>query len=608
MAHECFEDEGIAALLNASFVAIKVDREERPDVDAAYMSATQLMTGHGGWPMSVFLTPDADPFFAGTYFPPADRSGQVGFPRLLAALSDAWTSRRAEVLEQARQVRDALAREIAVLDHLAPVPGGLDLAAARGRLRDELLARLDPDGGFAPAPKFPRADYVEALLEFDDPAARRAVAVTLEAMARGGLYDHLGGGFARYSVDDQWRVPHFEKMLYDQAQLARAYLRADRAFGGGTEWRAVALATLDFVTRDLAVPAGFAASLDADAGGVEGAHVTWTVEEVGEALGAARREGDLEAVLARWRLAGPGTLEGREVPRLGDGEPFETPAALAAARAALVAARGRRASPGRDDKVVLEWNAMFAGALLDSRSASHERAGLSLLASLLASHRAPEGWWRTEQPGARATAHDLAWLIDALVDAYELTAEDAWTGHARDVAADLIAHHWVGAVPNAARPEQGEGLATPSALVTDLPVRPREVFDGATPSAHSVATRALARLALVTGDTDTLAVARRLVELASPLIATHPLTVPVLVDAAGFALEGREVVVPGPRGALAEHVRSRTMARTVLVTGHGASPLLAGRAPGSIYLCRGGVCSLPAESAAAFDEQLARLA
>jgi len=604
MAHECFEDAAIAALLNESFVAIKVDREERPDVDAAYMAATQLMTGHGGWPMSVFLTPDADPFYAGTYFGPVDQPGRVGFPRLLAALADAWATRRAEVLAQADELRSALAREVAVVDHLAPATRALDLAAARRALRDELVARADPLGGFGPAPKFPRADFVRALLEFDDDAARAAVTTTLDAMARGGLYDHVAGGFARYSVDAEWHVPHFEKMLYDQALLARLYFEADRSRAGGTEWRDVATGTLDFVLGELRVEDGYAASLDADAGGVEGSHVTWTVDEVRAALDRSGRGGDLAAALARWRLDEPGGLEGRGVPRLGAGEPFVTPPALAPALAALRDQRAGRPAPGRDEKVVLEWNAMFAGALLASRDPHYEARGLVLLDSLASTHRAPEGWWRTERPGARATAHDLAWLIDALVDAFEVTGEDRWCALARDVAIDLVAHHWDGERPTAREPDVGAGLVTPSSLVTDLAVRPKEAFDGATPSAYAVAARALARLALIGGDADTLAVARRLVRLAAPLVTDHVSAVPALVDAAGYALEGVEVVVPGAPGPLRDHVRSKTMPRTVLVTGTGSSPLLADRQAGYLYLCRDGVCALPTSSAATFDAQL----
>ncbi|HEV3268091.1 MAG TPA: DUF255 domain-containing protein, partial [Acidimicrobiales bacterium] len=272
MAHESFEDDEIARLLNDHFIPVKVDREERPDVDALYMSATQLVSGHGGWPMSVFLLPDGKPFMAGTYYPPTDRGGQVGFGRLLRALHDAWVNQRELVERQAGELANALGREVHFIDHLAPFDDTLDLGAIRNKLRDELIGQVDVEGGFGRAPKFPRPSFVEALLDFDDEEARDAVALTLDAMSRRGLYDHLEGGFARYSVDAEWHVPHFEKMLSDQALLARCYLRAS-VIAQRPEWRDVALGTLNFVARDLRRDDGYASSLDADAGGVEGAHV-----------------------------------------------------------------------------------------------------------------------------------------------------------------------------------------------------------------------------------------------------------------------------------------------------------------------------------------------
>src|ERR1700722_3232105 len=278
MAHESFEDVAIAKRLNESFVPIKVDREERPDVDALYMAATQLVSGHGGWPMSVFLVPDGRPFMAGTYYPPVERHGQASFTTLLNAMSEAWTNRRDVVEHQAKELSSAIEREVSFIDHLAPYVEALDLAASRQRLRNELVDRFDADGGFGDAPKFPRPSYVEALLAFDDPRARFAVGQTLDAMSRRGLYDHLRGGFARYSVYAQWHVPHFEKMLSDQALLARTYLRAAKAIPEHPEWREVALDTIAFVLSDLALESGFASALDADAGGVEGSHVTWTPE------------------------------------------------------------------------------------------------------------------------------------------------------------------------------------------------------------------------------------------------------------------------------------------------------------------------------------------
>jgi uncharacterized protein YyaL (SSP411 family) len=606
MAHESFEDPGIAQLLNDSFVAIKVDREERPDVDTLYMAATQLFSGHGGWPMSVFLLPNGRPFMAGTYYPPQDRQGQAGFPRLLRAMADAWATQRAAVLAQADELQSAVEREISFVDHLAPHETAIDLHAIRQSLRDELLSRVDGQGGFGEAPKFPRPSYVGALLEFDDDESVRAVTATLESMSRRGLYDHLRGGFARYSVDDEWHVPHFEKMLSDQALLATVYLRAARWHAEHPEWRDVALDTLRFVLSDLRVESGFASSLDADAGRVEGAHVTWSVEEVARALDEAGRAEDLARVLSRWRITSPGLFEGRSIPRLADGEPFVTPEELRSAREALRTARGNRVQPGRDEKVILEWNAMFASACLQSGDAQLVEQALALLTSLGSTHFFEDTWWRTESRAAHAGASDVAWLCDAHLDAFEVTGDDRWLRAANEQARYLLAHYWDGELPTSQSPQVGRGVFSGSNLVEDLPTRPKEIFDGATPSSHAVACRALARLALMSADVDLLCTAQRLVELGATLLVTHPSAVPDLVEAAGFALEGLEIVIPGGPNELSHHVRLLPMVRSVLITGSGSSPLLGHREIGLAYVCRAGVCQLPASSIDKLDAQLRR--
>jgi len=604
MAHESFEDPNVAALLNENFIPIKVDREERPDVDAFFMAATQLVSGHGGWPMSVFLVPDGRPFMAGTYYPPVERHGQASFTMLLTAMHDAWTTRRDAVEDQAVELSRALEREVSFIDHLAPFSDVLDLAASRRKLRDELVGRVDSDGGFGDAPKFPRPSYVEALLEFDDETARFAVERTLDAMSRRGIYDHLRGGFARYSVDAQWHVPHFEKMLSDQALLARAYLRAARAMPEHPEWRAVALDAIDFVLSDLAVGSGYASALDADAGGVEGSHVTWTPGEVKGALGDDGLGGDLDAALRRWRIEVPGDFEGRSIPRLDDAEPFVTPTTLAPARAALRRSRAQRPQPGRDEKVILEWNAMFASALFETRETPYVDRATSLLESLHQIHFHDDVWWRTEARRAHASAADVAWMLDACVDAFEATGDDAWTERAGSLCHYLLDHYWDGEVPSSHSPHVGGGIFSRSNLVTDLHAQPKEIFDGATPSSHAIACRGLARLALCTGDVETLVVAQRLVELAASLLATHPGAVPDLVEAAGFALLGVEVVIPGEANTLSLSMNSRFTRRAVRVTGAGSSPLLEGRHPGAAYVCRAGVCQLPVDSVTTLDEQL----
>jgi uncharacterized protein YyaL (SSP411 family) len=606
MAHESFEDPAIARLLNDSFISVKVDREERPDVDALYMAATQLVSGHGGWPMSVFLLPDGRPFMAGTYYPPQDRHGQVGFSRLLSALVGAWNNQRDAVVSQAIELQEAIEREVSFVDRLASPAEALDLRSARRVLRDELVARVDAEGGFGDAPKFPRPSFVEALLDSGDDESRSAVTRTLDAMSRRGLYDHLRGGFARYSVDAEWHVPHFEKMLSDQALLARAYLLAARRVPTHPEWRDVALDTLSFVVSDLRVGASYASSLDADAGGIEGSHVTWSVAEVASVLERAGLSADLGRVLARWQITDPGFFEGRSIPRLGAGEPFVTPDELRPARDALRAARAERVQPGRDEKVILEWNAMFASSCLLSGERDMVARGLELLESLPWTHFEHATWWRTEHREAHASASDVAWLLDARLEAFEATGEDRWLEASRELAEYLLSHYWDGEVPTSKAPHVGAGLFSSSDLVADLRTRPKEIFDGATPSSHAVACRALARLALLDGDAGMLCVAQRLVEIASAMIVAHPSAVPDLVLAAGFALEGVEIVVPGEANELSDHVRLMAMSDSVLITGSGSSPLLRGREAGLAYVCRAGVCELPARSIDELDEQLAR--
>jgi len=604
MAHESFENDTIASVLNEFFVPIKVDREERPDVDALYMAATQLVSGHGGWPMSVFLLPDGRPFMAGTYYPPTDRGGQVGFLRLLGALRDAWVNQRELIERQADTLAGALSREVHFIDHLAPFHETIDLAAVREHLRTELVAQVDSEGGFGHAPKFPRPSYVDALLEFDDDQSREAVTRTLDVMSRRGLYDHFGGGFARYSVDGEWHVPHFEKMLSDQALLARCYFRASR-IADNSSWRDVALDTLAFVERALRLPLGYAASLDADAGGMEGSHVTWTPDEVRAALNGFP-ESDVRDVLARWRIDLKGTFEGRSIPRLREGAAFLTPPELGAAHETLIGARAERVQPGRDEKIILEWNAMLASAFLASGTGELETRGFDLVRSLRRTHFHDETWWRTEHHRAHATANDLAWLIDAAIDAFELTGEDEWREIAHGTAAYLVEHFWDGPVPTEIDPHVGAGFFTQSDLVGDLSTRPKEIFDGATPSAHAISTRALARLALCDATTSLLVIAQRLVELAGSLLVTHPSAVVDLVDGAGYALEGVELVIPGDANELSDHVRSRAMFRTVLVTGTGRSELLENRDAGYAYVCHAGVCDLPVSSVTALDTELQR--
>ncbi len=599
MAHESFEDETIAALINQFFIPIKVDREERPDVDSIYMAATQIMTGHGGWPMSVFLTPDKKPFLAGTYFPPVDRGGQPGFSKVVTALGQAWASERARIEEQAEELAKAMRQEVTFIDRLTPTSEPPQLREVRTKLLAQLSERFHR-GGFSTSPKFPRASFVNALLENEDQRSIDMALQALEAMSHGGLYDHLDGGFARYSVDEFWAVPHFEKMLCDQALLAQLYFRAGKRFHRD-EFTAIARSTIDFVRRAFRVDAGFASSLDADAAGVEGSHITWTKLEIESVLRASGFEAFVDEACARWVITEQGNLEGRSVPQLSPDAPFETPEHLRPVAAALRDSRLKRPQPGRDEKVILEWNAMLACALLASPDNEHHLEALALLTNLFSSHFS-DGWWRTEARRARATLADLAWLVEGCVSAFELTGEDTWLGYAQSLCGYIRDHF-------EDRDEDGvlRGYFSQDNQVLDIPSRTKDLFDGAVPAAHSVWTRALARLALVLGDPDLLAEAQRLILLAGTVLHDFPLEVVDLVNAAGFAFEGIEVVVPGGLHPLSTHLRLSPMIRSVLITGQGSSPLLRGRVPGLAYVCRGGACQLPVDNWADLDSQIAEL-
>jgi uncharacterized protein YyaL (SSP411 family) len=599
MAHESFEDPAIGELLRKNFVAIKVDREERPDVDQLYMAAVQLLSGHGGWPMSMFLTPSGRPFTGGTYYPPTERGGQVSFTTLLNAIAGAWQDRRPEVEQQADAVESSLRREVSFVDHLAPSTNSLNLSRIRAQLSEELVQRTDAHGGSG-QPRFPRPSFVRALL---DQGESSTAATILRAMAFEGLYDHIAGGFARYSVDAQWHVPHFEQMLSDQALLARTYFLAANWFGN-EEWRAVANATLDRLESTFAVPGGFASSLDADAAGVEGSHVTWTPNEVAAALRAAGCSSLLAETLHRWRITDHGEFEGRSIPRLAAGESFVTPTHLMPALEALQRERAHRPQPARDDKVILEWNAMAASAFLASRDEAHHDRARALLRSLTTTHHHNGSWRRMQDSDALATAADLAWLGDASIDAFELDGSDEWITLANGAADTLLAGFWDGPLPTVDEPSNGGGFFSTNVACRDIFLRPKDVFDGATPATHAVATRFFARLALVTADTNRALVAERLVDVARSLIESHPLAVVDLVEAAGFVLDGHTVVIPGDANALSDHVRLTPVSRTVLITGFGSSPLLRGRREGLAYVCRNGECSLPVSSRETLAAQL----
>ena len=612
MAHESFDDPAIGELMNRSFVPIKVDREERPDLDALYMAATQAATGHGGWPMTVVATPDGRPFFAGTYFPPNDRGGQPGFSRVLLALEDAWTTQRPSVEAQADELARAVASEARLADRLASqaTVGDLHFDSVLDQLIAELAERFDREhAGFSPAPKFPRPSYVLACLvhsrRSDDPLSLSMALETLEAMACGGIYDHLAGGFARYSVDNHWRVPHFEKMLTDQALLVPAYLAAFQ-MTGDESWAQVVTETLDWVLESLTVASGgLASSVDADAAGTEGSHAVFTPSEVAQALADVPDTLTESEARVLYAITDGGTFEdGASVPARSRERSLERSPAEEATRQALLAARLTRPQPSVDDKVLTEWNAMAAAALAEAAGVlGVERwadAARRIVILIDTAQRDQDGrLLRSERAGVvtgLAMLADYAWLILAMTRLFELDGERRWLDRASAIADEMIALFHDGLPATAQEPEQGEGFFTTGIDAPVVLTRAKEIIDGALPSATAVAATALARLGHLTGNADLMAVADRSVSLLAALLERQPSAAPDLVLALGWLRSPIEIVVPGPRSPLDDASWAAFAPFAVRCLGEsGTSPLLDGRSEGLAFVCRGGTCRLPVD-------------
>jgi len=637
MAHESFDDPEAAADLAKSFISIKVDREERPDLDAVYMAATQALTGSGGWPMSVFCTPDGRPFYAGTYFPPVQRQGMPSFRRVVQALADAWANERAQVLEQADALVGAVQRELRLAEALSEEAGedAGDGGGASGRrsvalrpagapapagpvpdvLTEQVVAGLapgfDPEwGGFGPAPKFPRPTLVELCLRrarrggSDGAHARHMGRRTLDGMAAGGIYDHLVGGFCRYSTDAHWLVPHFEKMLTDQAQLARAYLHAWQD-GGRTEYLGVVTETMDFVLRDLSTPEGaLYSSFDADAGGVEGAHATFTLEELHQILPSS-----LVGAAAEWYgITAVGNWEGRSIPVRPVGAPLARPPEVEEARVLLAAARAARVQPARDEKVLTEWNAMAVATLAEVAAATGradygrraEEIGEFLWSSMYADGRLMRSW-----QGGRArhlaVAADYAWLAESSFRLSEWTGKVSWRERAVQAVHQLLDLFWDAA---------SGGFFTTGGDAKALVVRPKEFLDGAVPASNSVAVAALLHAEAFADDPKVHEAIERTVALAGPLLERHPGALADLVAALPTWSDRSEIVITGDRPDLLAEVRRHWLPTAVLAWGEpDAGPLFEQRPPepGLAYVCRGRSCRMPASDAGTLAGQLESL-
>jgi len=552
MEHESFENESIAATMNDLFVNIKVDREERPDLDSLYMAAVQSMTGHGGWPLNVFLTPDGTPFYGGTYFPPDDRMGMPGFPKVLEAVASAFRERREEVEENAHQIRELLRRATTEL----PKPDDLTpeiLTEASEQLARSFDAR---NGGFGGAPKFPQPASLEFLLRQDKRGGgqREAIMVqrTLDRMASGGIYDQIGGGFHRYAVDAVWLVPHFEKMLYDNAQLASVYLAGFQAYGDD-RYRQVAEETLDFVARELTDPhGGFYATLDADTAGHEGLYYTWTSEELDETLSSE------DAGIAKlWFNVEPGgNFEGRTVlaaprtaadvaDRLGITESALIES-LAQIKRRLLEIRELRERPGRDEKVITGWNGLMLRAFADgSRVLDRDdfRDVAVRNAAFVLEHLQRDGRllrsWKNGDARIAGFLEDYAFFIDGLLALYRATLDSRWLDEALRLA-DLM-------VVEFGDPD-GPGFFDTSSSHETPVARPRDLHDGATPSGNSVAAEVLLRLGAMTGIDDYSSRASELLRTMASTMREHPLATGRYLSAVDFYLGPvKEVALAGDR-------------------------------------------------------------
>jgi uncharacterized protein len=628
MEHESFENEDIARLMNENFVCIKVDREERPDLDSIYMNAVQMMTGHGGWPMTVFLTPELKPFFGGTYYPPVDRQGIPGFPRLLMAIADSYKNRADDVMSSA----DAIAAELNKINRFISSGEMLtsealnDAASALARNFDRL------NGGFGGAPKFPPSMNLMFLLRHfyrtKSPDALEMVELTLEKMAGGGMYDHLGGGFARYSVDAHWLVPHFEKMLYDNALLTRIYLYAYQQTKKPL-YRQVVEETLEYIVRDMTDRTGaFYSSEDADSEGEEGKFYVWTKGEVVGYLG--KEEGELFCEF--FDVTNGGNFEhGKSIlntPRPLDKfaedkgrDPDELRRIINRGKERLFAVREERVRPGRDDKSLAAWNGLMLTAFAEAanilgRDDYREIAARN--AEFILTHLTREGrllrTYKDGQSKLNGYLEDYAYVIEGLIALYEATFDLKYFNRARELADIMIAQFW---------DEADGGFYFTSTDHEELITRTKDYFDNATPSGNSVATISLLKLGLLTQENDYQRYAVTILRTMRQAMSRYASGFGYLLSALDFYLsEPKEIAIIGETDShevrlLIEEIYSRYIPNKVLAAAppaqHDAAEsikLLAGRAMidnrATVYVCRNYTCLAPAteakELAARLDE------
>jgi uncharacterized protein len=598
MERESFEDAETARYMNEHFVPIKVDREERPDVDSIYMEAVQGMTGHGGWPLTAFVDPEGVPFYGGTYFPPEPRQGMPSFRMVMEAVVESWATQRERIRASADRIRQqlgAVGRIEAVDQELAP-----DLL---NEATSTLRAMADMHhGGFGPAPKFPPASALELLLAR---GVTDAVEVTLDAMAHGGIYDQIGGGFARYSVDDVWLVPHFEKMLYDNALLARSYLHGWQRLGH-ERYRRVCEETLVWALREMrGSEGGFHSALDADSEGEEGRFYLWTPDEIREALNETGPAELADEVIAYFGVTETGNFEGRNILHVPAGAGAEAPAELDVARRAMYTYRSRRVWPGNDDKRLCSWNALMVSALAEAGAAlpcdDYLDAAVTCAEFIWRDLRDERGrLLRTYKDGRAHLAaylEDYASVVDALLSLYEATFDVRWFDRARETA-DLMIELF-------ADDERG-GFFTTAHDHEELVVRRKDLDDHPIPSGNSAAAFCLLRLAALTGEREYERRAVGVFRLLQQAAARHPQALAHLLCAMDFYFASvKEVALVAPAagdglGELAAVVRAKFRPHVVLAGGSEGTErpeLLRDRDPvdgqAAAYVCEHFACRRP---------------
>ena len=613
MERESFEDESIAALMNEQFVNIKVDREERPDLDQIYMSAVQILTGSGGWPLTAFLTPDGQPFYGGTYFPPDDRHNRPGFRRVLISLSEAYGERRSDVLSNAKSLID----EINAQAQRVTVDTALSVELLE-KASNGIAERFDPDhGGFGPAPKFPSSMTVDFLLRYHNRTGEDKLLdmanLTLEKMAFGGLYDHVGGGFHRYSTDEYWLVPHFEKMLYDNALLGRVYLDAYRVTGRSL-YRRVVEETLDFVARELRDPnGGFYATLDADSEGVEGKFYVWTFDDFEEAAGA-----DTDLLARFFDVTPDGNFEGQNILHISHAPATFAPSEgvsvedlgsrVARVLPDLFEKRAKRIRPGRDEKILTDWNGLMLRTVANAASYL-DRDDYRELARSNAEFILDTMWngkrllhaFKDGEARFNGYVDDYANLADGLTALYELTFDTRWLNTAVEIVECMIEEFWDA--------EHG-GFFFTGKSHESLVARTKEYFDNATPSGNSVAADLLARLGTLLDRQDFREKAERVCKNVADYLERYPSGFGRLLGAADYLVgPSQELGVVGPPEPFLEILRQRYMPRTVIAVGEPDSvAVLNGRTmvdgKPAAYLCENYVCKQPTTDAAVLLKML----